>query len=481
MTKNSNKTTIYVPRKDILEFADVVAFEVDACDFPSHTLRYSNQEWLDRIGLGELTADERIAHFGKFTPLKDNLKSPQALAYHGHQFGAYNPQIGDGRGFLFAQLEDDRGRLLDLGTKGSGRTPFSRDGDGRLTLKGGVREVLATQYLEAQGVYTSKSLNLIETGEQLYRGDEPSPTRSSVLVRLSHSHIRFGTFQRLRVMENYDGIEKLIRYCAQRYYPDINLDEPIADVTIAFFDQVSAVTANMVASWMAAGFVHGVMNTDNMVITGESFDYGPYRFLPYSDPDFVAAYFDQGGRYRFANQPSVGLWNLQQLAGCLLKFASEDKLVEVLNQYADYYKKSLHFHFHRRLGLKETNFDDDGVFVSDLLAWMTQSRVGWEQFFFDWFCADTGRIEQSPLGVHYKDSSFLNLRERILSRTPHNQNRLEREYFQKNSPTTLLVEDVETIWEDIAEKDNWRLFDDFINNTQEMKQAYNDAPINIEI
>src|SRR6185295_8001328 len=138
--------------------------------------------------------------------------------YHGHQFRTYNPDLGDGRGFLFAQLRDDGGRLLDLATKGSGQTPYSRFGDGRLTLKGGVREVLAAEMLEALGVYTSKAFSLFETGEALTRGDEPSPTRSSVLVRLQHSHIRFGTFQRLATLGLDEQIAKLTDYCLRHYF-----------------------------------------------------------------------------------------------------------------------------------------------------------------------------------------------------------------------------------------------------------------------
>jgi uncharacterized protein YdiU (UPF0061 family) len=143
-----------------------------------------------------------LEHFAAFKPLPGNLPQPLAMRYHGHQFGVYNPDLGDGRGFLFAQLRDPAGRLLDLGTKGSGQTPWSRNGDGRLTLKGGVREILAASYLEALGVNTSKAFSLVETGEALQRGDEPSPTRASVLVRLSHSHIRFGTFQRAAYLDD---------------------------------------------------------------------------------------------------------------------------------------------------------------------------------------------------------------------------------------------------------------------------------------
>ncbi|MDO9489229.1 MAG: protein adenylyltransferase SelO family protein, partial [Sphingomonadaceae bacterium] len=161
------------------DFYDVVS----AADFPQHVIRFRNDRHAATVGLASLTDDEWTAHFGRFAPLPGSLEAPVALRYHGHQFRTYNPDLGDGRGFLFAQLYDDRGRLLDLGTKGSGQTPWSRFGDGRLTLKGGMREVLATEMLEALGVETSKTFSLIETGEALIRGDEPSPTRSAVMVR----------------------------------------------------------------------------------------------------------------------------------------------------------------------------------------------------------------------------------------------------------------------------------------------------------
>jgi len=191
-------SSAYRPTARHVELSEECFDRVEPAVFPEHILRYRNERWAARVGLDALTDEEWIGHFGQFSPLPGSFAQPLALRYHGHQFRTYNPYLGDGRGFLLAQLHDLRdGRLLDLATKGSGQTPWSRQGDGRLTLKGGVREVLATEMLEALGVETSKSLSLIETGEQLTRGDEPSPTRSSVLVRLSHSHIRIGTFQRL--------------------------------------------------------------------------------------------------------------------------------------------------------------------------------------------------------------------------------------------------------------------------------------------
>eukprot|EP01041_Mallomonas_annulata_P035760 gene35760-58762_t len=200
------------------------------------------------------------------------MPEPLALRYHGHQFRVYNPEIGDGRGFLYAQLRDGLDRLLDFGTKGSGTTPYSRRGDGRLTLKGGVREILATEMLEALGVNTSKSFSLIETGEELMRGDEPSPTRSAVLVRLSHSHIRIGTFQRMAAEGDSEGMERLVTYCLTILYNETPSDNPAAQLLHLAVERI----ADLAASYMVAGFVHGVLNTDNINITGESFDYGPW-------------------------------------------------------------------------------------------------------------------------------------------------------------------------------------------------------------
>src|SRR5579859_7297899 len=179
---SSSQAPCFVPEARILSLGDNFYDRVVAADFPATILRFRNDRAAAEVGLADLSDAEWIDRFGRFRPLEGSLPEPLALRYHGHQFRVYNPDIGDGRGFLYAQLRDSRGRLMDLGTKGSGQTPWSRFGDGRLTLKGGVREVLATEMLEALGVYTSKSFSLFETGESLMRGDEPSPTRSSVLV-----------------------------------------------------------------------------------------------------------------------------------------------------------------------------------------------------------------------------------------------------------------------------------------------------------
>ncbi len=311
------------------DFFDVVA----PARFPATILRYRNQRWAERVGLGGLTDEAWIAHFGRFEPLPGSFEEPLALRYHGHQFRSYNPELGDGRGFLFAQLHDlADGRLLDLGTKGSGTTPWSRTADGRLTLKGGVREVLATALLEAQGVYTSKSFSLIETGESLIRGDEPSPTRSSVLVRLSHGHLRIGTFQRFLALDEPGNIARLLDHTIRTHRPELWRDAP-EDRAVAFMEDVTVRVARMGAQWAAAGFVHGVLNTDNINVTGESFDYGPWRFLPVFDPHFTAAYFDQSGLYSFGRQPEALFWNLCRLADCLLTLAPKERLEAALSGF----------------------------------------------------------------------------------------------------------------------------------------------------
>lgn len=268
---------------------------VKPAEFPQEKLRY----WNDSVPI-QLSKQ----HFVKFDPVPGNLPQPLALRYHGHQFQHYNPDLGDGRGFLFAQARHN-GQWFDFGTKGSGQTPYSRAGDGRLTLKGAFRESLATELLESLGVNTSKTLCFFETGEDLTRYDEASPTRSAVLTRFSLGHIRIGTFQRLAFFNQTENIKKLTSYCVHFYYPELLKKSFEGDeLAASFFSAVIQRNAKLVAQVMMAGFVHGVLNTDNINIAGELFDYGPYRFLPHYDPEFTAAYFDQQGLYCYGRQPA---------------------------------------------------------------------------------------------------------------------------------------------------------------------------------
>lgn len=454
------------------EFADRVA----PARFPQHTLRYRNQTWASGVGLDGLTRDEWEVHFARFEPLPENIPEPLAMRYHGHQFRVYNPDIGDGRGFLFAQLRDDAGRLLDLATKGSGRTPYSRFGDGRLTLKGGVREILAAEMLETLGVSTSKAFSLFETGEALTRGDEPSPTRSSVLVRLGHSHIRFGTFQRLAFFERPDLIRVLIDHVVEAYYPALR---GVADDArgAAMFGAVVEASARLAASWMSAGFVHGVLNTDNLNVTGESFDYGPWRFPPASDPSFTAAYFDETGLYAFGRQPEAVSWALAQLGGALSLVCPVEALEPQLQRFAPAYQAALRAHMFARLHLAEGALDDDLAFLQTLFDWLTQSQAGWDQFFHDWFGASAQRAADSPQAALYAADDFAPLRRGLEQRTRGDaRERLAHGYFQRATPHTMLIDEVEALWVQIAEGDDWSLFETKLAQLAEMRAALQLTP-----
>jgi uncharacterized protein YdiU (UPF0061 family) len=466
----------YRPERAILELDARFHAEVEPAAFPQHTLRWRNQRWAQEVGLGELSDPQWIAHFGKFDPLPGSLEKPLALAYHGHQFGSYNPQIGDGRGFLFAQLRDGQGRLLDLGTKGSGRTPWSRTGDGRLTLKGGVREVLAASMLEALGVYTSKAFSLIETGEQLHRHDEPSPTRSSVLVRLSHSHVRFGTFQRLAYLNDASALAELVGYCVRHFHPEAAGADTAASAA-GLLRAVTLATADLAASWMAAGFVHGVLNTDNMVVTGESFDYGPWRFLPYSDPNFVAAYFDETGLYRFGRQPQTALWNLSQLASALTLVCEAVPLEAALEPFADAYREAFRRRMLGVLGLSSAEEADDLELMKVLFAWMAETRANWPQVFFDWFggAASEERAMRGPLAGLYRAPAFGEVRRRLCTQPPDRPERLAHSYFSQERPASLLIEEVEAIWDGIDSGDDWTGFANRIDGIENVRVAYSPA------
>ncbi|WIJ25150.1 protein adenylyltransferase SelO [Devosia sp. RR2S18] len=464
--------TRYQPSRAHEALGDTFFDRVEPADFPKTILRHRDQRWAERIGLDALTESEWLALFGRFEPLPGSFEQPLALRYHGHQFRSYNPDLGDGRGFLFAQLHDLKdGRLLDLGTKGSGKTPWSRGGDGRLTLKGGVREVLATELLEALGVYTSKSLSLVETGEDLHRGDEPSPTRSAVLVRLSHSHIRIGTFQRLAYLEDLEATRRLLDYTIERYYPEL-VDAD--DKPVAFLQAVVARVARLGAQWTAAGFVHGVLNTDNINVTGESFDYGPWRFLPVYDPEFTAAYFDETRLYSFGRQPDTLAWNLTRLAECLVPLSTVEELEPALNTVWPAFREALPREILRRLGLKSKDVETDTGFMTTLFGFLLQSKAPYEQFFFDWRGGALGaeRAARSPSAEIYASDAFRPLADAFESYQPADGLNLDHPYFARSTPRTMLIEDMEAIWAPIAERDDWSLFHETLAEIAEMREAY---------
>jgi len=447
---------------------------VPAARFPRHDLRFRNQRWAQHVGLDDLSDAAWTDHFAKFIALPDSLPEPIALAYHGHQFRHYNPDLGDGRGFLFAQLRaPDDGRLLDLGTKGSGRTPWSRGGDGKLTLKGAVREILATEMLEALGVDTSKTFSVVETGEALTRGDEPSPTRSAVLVRLSHGHVRIGSFQRHAYHKDLDAIETLARHTAKHYLPDVDADAPVAELAVALVAQVVRNTATTAADWTAAGFVHGVLNTDNINITGESFDYGPWRFMDQMDPNFTAAYFDDLGLYAFGRQPEAVLWNVSRLAECFAPFAAEQDLSNALSGFDEAFNGALNTALTRRLGISGQDGKrlELGHRLFPAMAKAAVNGVKFEQVFFDCY----GGHASARKGIAqktYADTALENLVRDLATCAPADGVTPDHAYFQSGRPCTMLIDEVEHIWDAIAQNDDWSQLEEKLKSIKNMRGAY---------
>lgn len=450
----------YRPDTPITQLASWLADPVRAADFPAVQLRFRNDRAAATVGLEGLTSEQWLSHFGPFTPLEGNLPQPLALRYHGHQFRVYNPEIGDGRGFLFAQMRDGRDRLMDLGTKGSGQTPWSRSGDGRLTLKGAVREILATEMLEALGVNTSKTFSVVETGEELWRNDEPSPTRSAVLTRLSHGHIRFGTFQRLLALEERDHMAQLVDYCLTQFPgSEPPQDAPGRDEpTVRLMHQVVERMADLAASWMVAGFVHGVLNTDNMNISGESFDYGPWRWLPRWDQGFTAAYFDHAGLYAFGRQPEALYWNCGQLAIALRLLTTAPPLMAAMERFGPLYMAAIGRRWSWRLGVESRGLEEDTTLVSACEAMLREEDAAPDVFFHR---HRGGRGAQGALAV------ALNGREPLDSSHP---------YWADEAPQTMLVEEVETIWSAIAERDDWQPLNNKIAALRRMGDAHGPPP-----
>jgi serine/tyrosine/threonine adenylyltransferase len=446
--------------------------DVPAADFPQHILRFRNDRLLPQLGLDpkQVTDEHFIEAFGKFHCVRPFL----ALRYHGYQFNEYNPHLGDGRGFLYGQVRGMDGKLYDFGTKGSGRTPYSRHADGRLTLKGGVREVLAAETLHRLGVRTSRCFSLVETGESLWRGDEPSPTRSSVMVRFSHSHIRFGTFERLHYIGRPDLTKKLLDFVIQYYYPELDL--ATANTTISpsekyalFYAELVKKVAELAAQWMAAGFCHAVLNTDNMSITGESFDYGPYAFIPTYKPQFTAAYFDHYGLYCYGNQPFICKGNLEKLQQPLTSAIERADMDAALAKFDEYYYTSYRQLMVNRLGFEELPEAEADELLKLTIQLLAETQVDYQGFFFELrkqfdrtWRDDASKIfsevETSAIIAHWRQFYCHVLQSLSAAGLDKMVDRLR----QKNPEQSLLRPTIEAVWESITIEDNWQPFYELI-------------------
>jgi uncharacterized protein YdiU (UPF0061 family) len=294
-----------------------------------------------------------------------------------------------------------------------------------------------------------------------------------VLVRLSHSHIRIGSFQRQAFHRRGDNIERLLDYTIRTYMPDVWRDDASARA-IAFLEEVCRRVARTGARWMAAGFVHGVLNTDNINVTGESFDYGPWRFLPTLEPGFTAAYFDEMGLYAFGRQPDALFWNLVRLAECLLGLASKEDLEAALQAFEPALRAEFAAMMLRRLGVAPRDMEHDAALVRAVWTFLAESKAPFEQTFFDWFggLASAARAADSPSKEFYAHETFGAVREALEGFVPRAEVDLTRPFFRRRAACTLLIDEVESLWAPIAERDDWSAFETKLADIDAMREAY---------
>ncbi|MFO0553744.1 MAG: YdiU family protein [Polyangiaceae bacterium] len=309
---------------------------------------------------------------------------PVALAYAGHQFGSFVPQLGDGRALLLGEVVDKSGAQRDLQLKGSGPTPFSRRGDGRAALGPVLREYLVSDAMAALGLPTTRALAAVATGEPVFR-EEPLP--GAVLTRVGASHIRVGTFQYFAVRRDREALSILTRYALERHYPGrVGAAASERDRALALLDAVAESQASLVAGWMGVGFIHGVMNTDNSAISGETLDYGPCAFLDDYHPDKAFSSIDHAGRYAFGNQLRIAGWNLARLAEALLSLVDDEPqraatiASERVERFAELGARAESTVFSKKLGL-ETARETDHELIDDLLERMAAEHVDFTLFF----------------------------------------------------------------------------------------------------
>ncbi len=300
---------------------------------------------------------------------------PLAQLYSGHQFGTYNPQLGDGRAVLLGETVGTDGIRRDIQLKGSGQTPFSRQGDGRAWLGPVLREYVVSEAMHALGIPTTRALATVETGEIVLR---EGPMPGAVLTRVAQSHLRVGTFQVFAARGQLESLQRLTEYAIQRHYPE-------ADGAMGLLRAVRDAQAGLIARWMSVGFIHGVMNTDNSSIAGETIDYGPCAFMDSYHPNTVYSSIDRMGRYAYSNQPEIAVWNLAQLATALIQqFEDKDAAVEEATEIVHAMPALMQAHwlerFRAKIGLVRAE-EGDLEMISDLLTRMAQNQADFTNTF----------------------------------------------------------------------------------------------------
>jgi len=354
-----------------------------------------------------------------------------AQAYAGHQFGHFT-LLGDGRAIVIGEHVSKDNKRFDIQFKGSGKTPYSRDGDGRAALGPMLREYIISEGMFGLGIPTTRSLAVVKTGEKVVR---ETPLDGAVLTRIAESHIRVGTFQYAVVAEDKKNLKILFDYTIDRHYPHIkNSKTPAIDLLKVVINK----QIKLVVNWMRVGFIHGVMNTDNMTISGETIDYGPCAFMDTYDPETVFSSIDQYGRYAFFNQPGIAKWNLARFAECLVPLISGDKntgvqiATEIVNSFSEIYKKNWFEMMRKKLGLLGEDVKDEKLII-DLLNWMHKKKADYTNTFC--FLMNQNFKEKKI----YNDESFLYWKKQWQHRLKINSNSSEESLKLMRSSNPLVI------------------------------------------
>ena len=371
-------------------------------------LLFLNDSLIEELGLdlSSLDTAARAAIFSGNT-LPDGAE-PLAQAYAGHQFGGFSPQLGDGRALLLGEVIDRRGRRRDIAFKGSGRTPFARGGDGKAAVGPMLREVLVSEAMNALGIPTTRALAVVSTGEEVYR-ERVLP--GAVLTRVAASHIRVGTFEFYAARGELERLRKLAEYTIVRHDPELaTTPQPV----LGLLRKVAARQAALIAQWMNVGFIHGVMNTDNMTISGETIDYGPCAFIESYDPATVFSSIDHHGRYAFGNQPNIACWNLARLAEALLPLLSDNQdeavamATEVIVAFPAQYREQLLRGQRRKLGLRQEEPGDESTDTTLAEDWLTLLHAHQVDFTLGWRrLAAVAAGDEAPLRALFADARAL--------------------------------------------------------------------------
>ena len=336
----------------------------------------------NELGMQDIDQQELLKIFNG-TKKIDSLK-PLSMVYSGHQFGQYVEQLGDGRGLLLGQIYSEAG-LLDLHLKGAGKTPYSRFGDGRAVLRSVIREYLCGEAMHALSIPTSRALMVVGSDEMVIREKSES---AAMLARTAKTHIRFGNFEYFHYNNKPENVKALADFCINNY-PNYFFQTPNSYED--FFKVMVKETANMIAHWQACGFNHGVMNTDNMSILGETFDYGPYGFMEDYLPSYVCNHSDHQGRYAFKNQPYIGLWNCSAIGHALSSLISEEAQGEILQTYEEIFQNTLAELFRKKLGLEQEQ-SEDAALIQGLLDIMESEKLDYTNTFRNLTQALTNKI-----------------------------------------------------------------------------------------